>query len=448
MHRRPRNWPSLPARLVGGIGICLLPLAGAAHADNDASNNPAPAPAVAPAVAAPLTLAECLQIAAERQPNLAAGRATLASAQDNARGLDRLRVPTFLARDLPVRRKQAHLGVDIAAAGLDQAEHETIYAVTRTYLSVIYAREQRRVTQGVVDHMQATMETARRLVQAGSRDVTTSSVDKVNVYLRLAETRVEEASAGIERAKAALREAMGVGPDFPLEVAAGGLPDPHVSVGRDEVIGLALARRGELVQAGTAATVTCLEIRAQDTSFRPIKPTFASVVDIHSRPVPGGVSDGEYRPGALAPDMPTTLAGPRWARVDRARDLYARAGTVVDKTRNLIALEAEDAFLRWQDYSRRAPKAREAAEKASQLAEDTRRDFGGEQRVKVEDVLTNEVLAAQARASYNEALYYQAVALAALERITAGGFCAGFTAGVPEAPPIQARETRTNETGG
>ena len=38
--------------------------------------------------------------------------------------------------------------------------------------------------------------------------------------------------------------------------------------------------------------------------------------------------------------------------------------------------------------------------------------------------MTARVLAAQSRAQYNEYLYHKILALADLERITAGGFCA------------------------
>ena len=62
------------------------------------------------------------------------------------------------------------------------------------------------------------------------------------------------------------------------------------------------------------------------------------------------------------------------------------------------------------------------------LAANTREDFRSDQKVKIEDVLTNEVLAGQARSSANEALYQNVLALAALERVTAGGFPSGLGA--------------------
>ena len=133
--------------------------------------------------------------------------------------------------------------------------------------------------------------------------------------------------------------------------------------------------------------------------------------------------------------MPTLLAGSRPERVKHAQDLNARAVAGVEEARNLIALEAEDAFLRWEEASGEAAKAREAAETAEQLAEDLRKDFTTGQKVKLDEVLTAQVLAGQARSQYNEYLYRQLLALADLERATAGGFCAGLVELLAAPPP-------------
>jgi outer membrane protein TolC len=367
-----------------------------------------------------------VQLALGNQPAIAAQRASLAAAEDNSRGLNNLHIPTFIARELPIRRRQACLGITVAAAGVDQAERETVYAATRTYYSVIFAREQLKVANEVVANLKVILEAAQGQVKAGSKDVTTSSVDKTSVYLRLAETRRGEAVRGEGRALAALREAIGWGPEHALDVVDVPMPRMRATFTKEDIVSLALARRGEVVQACTTAEVSTLEVDAQRTSCRPTFHTFASGVDIHARTIPQGTSDGDYRPGAIGPEMPVTMAGSRGARMDRARDLSARADAVVAKTRNLITLEAEDAYLRWQETSERVPQLREANEKGSKLADDTRNDFVGGQKVNVEEVLTNQVLGAQVKAQYNEALYQQVLALAALERVTAGGFSAGL----------------------
>ena len=65
-----------------------------------------------------------------RQPALAAARASLAAAESGKRGLDSLGLfGNILAPDLHIRKQQACLGISINAAGLQQAEWETRYAV-------------------------------------------------------------------------------------------------------------------------------------------------------------------------------------------------------------------------------------------------------------------------------------------------------------------------------
>jgi outer membrane protein TolC len=372
-------------------------------------------------------LADCIRIGLEQQPALAAHRASLAAAETGRQALERMHLAGLLARDLPVRKQQAALGVTIASAGLHQAEWETRYAVTRTYLSVLYAREQQKVADDVVSNLQFYHDRVSELVKKGeSREWTTSTVDKIAIYLKLAETRRAEASRGAERALAALREAMGVGPHCVLQLADTRLPDVRTTLARDQVICEAVARRGEMIQALSASEVTRLEIDAQGKSHMPTVRTFAAVSDIHARPIPQGVQNTEYRPGAVGLDMPGTLAGHRSSRVERARDLSARADAVVEKTRNLVTLEAEDAYLKWVEADRKVAQTREGAEAGIRLAKHTREDFRSGQKVKIEDLLTNEVLVGQVLAAHNEARYQYALALAALERITAGGIQAGF----------------------
>jgi outer membrane protein len=426
MDNPSRHWRRRAALLSGVTTGIILFLGGLAAAQ--APPAPAETPSTEEAASGPpLTLAECIRIAIEQQPALAARRASLAAAQEGYRGAEGLCVPVFLARDLPIRRKQARLGVMIAQASLTQAEWETVYAVTRTYFGVIYARQQLKVVDDLVNSLRFYQERVRDMVSKGeSKELTTSTVDKITIYLGLADSRKDEALRGIERADAALREAMGLAPELTIRVADQTLPVPKVTVNREEIVALALGRRAELVQVATAAEVAELEVQAQGKTLRPVASTFASGADIHSHPVPQGISNHEYRPGATGLEMPPTLAGKRSSRVEHARDLSARAAAVVDKTRNLIALEARDIYYKWEEGSRKVPQTESAKDAGGRLAKNTREDFRAGQRVKVEDILTNEALAAQAAGSYNEALYELVVAVADLQRVTAGGFDAGF----------------------
>jgi outer membrane protein TolC len=394
-----------------------------------------------PSAPLPLILDDCIRLALERHPRVAALRLSLAATQDGRRALENLRVPLALAPELPLRRQQFDLGVQAASAALCQAERDAVYAVQRTYFSVLFAREQERVAQGVVESLSTTRTAAKESLEEGDRDVTSADVRRTTVYLRLAQTKQTQATQGSKRALAALKEAVSLEQHAPLEILETRLRDPDMQPNREEVRAAALARRGDLLEAGILAEVTCLEIDAQASNhFKRKMETFASGTDIHARQVPDAVRNSEYRPGALPPEMPTLLVGTMQERVERARSLSERARAVYETARNLVALEAEDAFLRWEEAAGEAQQAKQAAEAGDKLAADLKKEFAARLKVKVEDVIGAGVLAAQARSQYNEYIYRKILTLADLERITGGGFHGGLTELAGPAPK-QEKET-------
>jgi outer membrane protein TolC len=385
-----------------------------------------------------LTLSDCIRLALERHPRVAALRLSLTATADGKRALDELHVPLVLAPELPLRRQQFDLGVQAASAALGHAERDAVYAVQRTYFSVLFAREQEQVTRNVVESLSTTQEAAKESLEAGDRDVTTADVQRTTVYLRLAQTKQTQAAEGRKRAVAALKEAIGHDQCVALEILEVPLRDPEAQPNREEVGAIALARRGDLIEAGILAQVSCLEIDAQASSHLKRKmETFAAGTDIHARQVPDAVRNNDYRPGAVPPEMPTLLVGTMPERVERARSLSERAKAVYHTARNLVALEAEDAFLRWEEAAQEARQARQGADAADKLAADLKKDFTARLKVKVEDVIGAGVLSAQARSQYNEYVYRKILALADLERVTEGGFQASLC---ELAQPLSSRE--------
>src|SRR5205823_4099244 len=82
---------------------------------------------------------------------------------------------------------------------------------------------------------------------------------------------------------------MGDGPEVTLVLAGADLPPMQENLNREELIALALTRRGEMIQASTALCVTQLEVEAQRAGLPlPKMQTFASVADVHVQPVPQG----------------------------------------------------------------------------------------------------------------------------------------------------------------
>jgi outer membrane protein TolC len=378
-------------------------------------------------------------VALERQPALAAYRASLSAAEEKAQGLDRLVLAGLVRRDLPTRRKQASLGIVASKAQLDKAEWDTLYAVTRNYLSATYARQQRQIAKDLLDpsvEKVFTLAFLRKLANdafMGStrRDIKKWHVDQIDVIVQVAQGRVEEAKQGEERALAALREAIGLEADCPLMLPSGNdLPEGNAPPDKAAIVALALQRRDEIVQAGIGAEVTCLEIEAQQVIFGASAQTFASASDLHAQPIPQGISNSEYRPGAISIEMPTTLVGKRDARVHQAQALHGRAQAVVDKTRHLVTLEAEDVYLRWQETSAKSAQFRKAAESARKVFDRIREEFdpagAAGSRPNFDDLVEARTRALRLQLLANQSHYEMLLTLAALERVTAGGFSAGL----------------------
>jgi outer membrane protein TolC len=443
MSMATRRWRRHAIPLAGGIvGSLLLSASGPVSASpptgviqavrvrpaNDAPATAEPIAAPADNTAPAYTLGDLIRIACEHQPVIAAAQASLAAAQTGSRGLDEMRVPTFILRDLPARRQQGHLGVQSAEAALGAAQRETAYSVIRLYFSVQFARAQEKVAGHVVDELQESLSNAKLLLgKAGApRDLTQNAVDRNEAFLGLARTRLIEAQEGERRALAALREAIGLGPDCDFTVPNEAIPTPAAKPSCKEIVALALQCRGEIVEADVLAQATALEIEAQKKSHRHQKTTFAAYTDLHATAVPVGEANNDYRPGALSPALPTTLAGKRSVRVELAQEYAARSAAVADKTRNLVALEAENTFLQWFQASRELPEAEKAYKVAQKAATATLSDFKSGLNVPYRDVLESVVVAAQIGAQANEIRFHYAIELAALERVTGGGFCSGL----------------------
>ncbi|MBL8799890.1 MAG: TolC family protein [Planctomycetia bacterium] len=438
MSQAQHPWRRLRVWMASGVALSLGTSLWAQAPEPERLPPPVGA-AAAPAAQPPtLTLIDCLRLACERQPALAAERSSVAAAHTQVRALQQLGAAAKVTNpDLPIRRQQACLGVEIAEARLKQAEQDLGYNVMRLYFTVQYARSQKKIAEEIVESFGTYQKQVSEAVKDGKgpKEWTSSTVDKLTVYLRMAESKRIEAERGVERAQGALKELLGGGEDFPFLIPDEPLPEPKPKVMREEIIGLALSRRGEIIQTSRGAEVFDLEVAAQGKTLLPGKvSTFAAGGDIHATPVPLGTTYGEYRPSAVGPEMPTMLAGSRCSRMDRARDFASRASAVAQKTHNLIVLDAEDTYQRYLTARDQTAALRDAAKSGAQLAEDTRADFRGAQKVKIEDVLTNEVLSAQARTQFNEALLNYVIALASLERVTAGGFCAGFAEAIAKPP--------------
>jgi outer membrane protein TolC len=424
--------PRLRARLLGGLlgpGLLLAAPAWAQPPVTLPDPGPAQAAPAAPA-ARVLDLAALEALAAEKQPAIAAARASMTAAVARKQALDNLCVPTFLQRDLPTRRKQANVGLAAAQAGVALAENDTRFAVQYAYVSFLYASAQNRLADDILGNL----DRLHRTLASKELSPPTSPVllARIEALQLLASGRQAEATVGVDRALSSLREAVGVDGCWLLPLDRGGLLAPAATPDCKTVVGLALSRRPEITQASVIAEVTDLEVCAQAARRLSLTVwTYAAGSDLHANPLPTPVFGPNYRPGAVGPEMPVTINGKRSDRVGQAQIYQGRAYNVLEKTQGLIRLETEQAFLRWKEATARVARFQQGVVKAQAAFPD---NAPPPQRPEpLTTYLDTARLLTDLRVELNRARYDQLLALVALERATAGGFCAGLE-NAPVAP--------------
>lgn len=419
------RWQKSLATLALAAGCSLASLAQEPPklAGGDAAAAAKPAPRV-------INLDEAVALGLSQQPAVAAARASLASAQ-SAREVAYTPLAGLLGgSQMCIRRQQADLGVAIALANIEQAELETFNAVSRSYLSVVYARAQLELAEEAVRNLRTTANIARDLIEKGSKEVTKSDLDRLDTYRLIAESKAGEARLGVTRAKAALAEAMGCDHCIDFEIGNETLAQFHdafLAFGEQKgrklsaklAVELAMKHRPELRQSSMFAQVTGLEIQAQGRTCQPYARTFAATSDIHSKILPATVMNGDYRPGPVGPEMPTFLAGTPAARQQRAEHLYQRSLAVDEKAQGLVKLEVEEACARLDEQIRQIELLRNAVAQTRKQKADAERYYRNDQ-LKTEQLLTIQLLDSQTQAQLNEAYYKFGQSLGVIQRATGG----------------------------
>ena len=100
--------------------------------------------------------------------------------------------------------------------------------------------------------------------------------------------------------------------------------------------------------------------------------------------------------------------------------LSHRADAVYEKLRNLMILEAENTFFSFEESAKKVVAGKEGFTASKSLMRLVQEQFDNPKAAK-EQLLLGYAQAAKAQARYVEAVYGYLLAMAALERVTAGG---------------------------
>ncbi|MBM3979122.1 MAG: TolC family protein [Planctomycetes bacterium] len=406
------------------------------------TQNPLPAPNPIPGekyddadLGPELSLGDCIAIALERQPSLKAVKHSTEATERGYKALTNFgTASTLLAPDLEVRKQQAKRGLMATSAEYQKLHNEVVQDVTRLFFTAIYALQQQQVAENVVARLDQLVELAKIILKTEKDPAKLEGFNYLK--LRMMENGLIEAKklyltakVGRQKALAGLREVMSVDArTFPFRIKDTALPlmAQNKPVTKDFVVGLALERRPELVLAAAGVDAFRLEVYAQGRiPFKRAVPTLASGADIKAKEIPAPIRTAtEYRPGAIIPEMPTQLVGSKYDRVCRAMAFAQRAEAVYEKARNLVIAEAEGTYFDFDLASERLTLAKQQFELSKDIQ---KRASDAEPTTKQKDqLLQSEVIAAKAQSDYLQAVHEYLLALAALERVTAGGIAPEF----------------------
>ncbi|QDU21435.1 TolC family protein [Urbifossiella limnaea] len=436
----PSARSSRPARLAAlAFGLFVLASSSSGRQPGQApAPQPAPLPVPGLAAAQPpkngdaeipeYTLGECIAIAIERQPTLRASRSSQQATSAGVHALDNIgKLGQLVAKDLPVRKEQAQRGAVAAAADVQKTHNEIVHDVTRLYYTAVYARQGSLIAEDVVAQVELLTKIGRDLLnspQPGT--MTKAKLNAMEIGLEDARKLLRTAQLGERKAYGALREMMAAqdtGPRFKVKDRELPILSANVPLTEELIVELALCRRPELALAAAGADAFRLEVYAQGAvRFKKSVPTLAIGGDIKAREVPATVRDlaQQYKPGAIIPEMPPQLVGNQADRVARAMAYSQRADAVFEKARNLVRLEAENAYLEYELASKNVLGGKRKFDFGKDLMEYVRARVDNP-NVEREQLVRGYIDAAKAQSDYVESVWQYLLTLAHLERVTAGG---------------------------
>jgi outer membrane protein len=243
-----------------------------------------------------------------------------------------LRLPVLDQRQSRTRIRQAQFRQQQADAQSDHIRQQIRFEVLKTFYGVLLAQAKKEVADEAVRLAEADVKRSRDRVETGTAVV----ADLLAAEVQLAEFQQQQiqAEGDVTTAVAAFNTALGAPIATPQKLS-GALAGKSFSLAsQDELIGLALRRRPDYVQAGLALREREQQVSGARGALLPRLDVF-STVGVSSRNAWGG--SGDYTVGASL-SFNLFDAG-RKARLEEARAAQRLAGSQQEHLANQIRLE-------------------------------------------------------------------------------------------------------------
>lgn len=404
-----------------------------------------------PVLSGPLSLAEAVQLARERNPSTQISAQDLAIAEAQVRSARSARLPVVslgaagtLANDdffyttgvgpgniprnaagefnlglslplytggrLPARVDQTLAERDAVQSDLATTRLESVLMVKKAYFEALFTRSQVEVYQQYVAQREASLKNTRDLFEIGK-------VPRVNVLrdqteLASAKRALLAAQTVLDKAMADLRRGLGASPmsNFTLSDPLNVKP---VSLELPQLLAQAKQNNSELAALRSRIKVSEADNRMARAAFLPQVNLFAQG-ELRTPTSPGFGNGGSL---AVVANWQVLDFGGRSAEVDRSLASVRKAQLQVDEKEQELAKTITQAWLDWREAKDAIELTQAAVAQATEENRLAQERYAVGKSIQVE-VLNSGVALLRARLENLKAFYDYNVALAQLERLT------------------------------
>jgi outer membrane protein TolC len=331
------------------------------------------------------------------------------TSKDNTNGTVTVAKPLYTGGRIPAATRQARAGADATQAELQRARQTVTYDVKRAYYGALVAADFVAVAEGAL----ASAREHLRVAQAGQDAGVAPRFDVLRAKARVAQSEqaLIEARNGLNLARAALSNVMGVGQDREFALTTP-LAEPTDTADLDLA---ALTSRAQEARPEVHQTQALIEAAGAGVSLaRSAKHPTLGVAWVYSRVLETSAFQVSNWTLALTAGLNIFDGRQTSAAVSRARHERERARGLLEQVRQGIALQVRQAYLDLDSARERIAAATTGVTEAEEAHRVAGLRYQAGVGISVE-VIDAEVAVASAGNDYARAVYDYNVAAAQLE---------------------------------
>ncbi len=311
-----------------------------------------------------------------------------------------------------MRIGQAKQMSTIAQRQLQRTEQELVGRVVDAYLSLLLAQRQLQVADDAVKTSQAILDRAQARFESGM--VVQSDVLNAQVDYAARQQGLIQARNGVEMARAALNNEMGVPLDTAYEPAEVLAERALPNASEADLEKRAVEHRPDLAGAEIRTEVQRKSVTMAKAAFGPKLNAFADWEADNPHFAGGG---GNNWTAGLELQVDLFDGGAKRARLQRERALAGQANAQRDAMLSGVRLEVRKAYLDMDSARQQVDVARAAVQQAKESLRITRNRYDGGLNT-ITDLQSSETAALRAETDYWQAVYRLHTTYANLELAT------------------------------